>query len=182
MPALRPHHSAGGKPGDGNACRTRMADAIKPFAGISAPLITGLCSLETAFPPTAEGRFTDHSGLPVTGGAFPRPPEAPFPLSTNYEEIMLLKDKKCLIFGVANNRSIAYGIASCFKEHGARLAFSYAVKPSTSAWNPSPRSSAVSLSSLRRDQRRGHRRRRRARERKMGRRGRARPFRRLRQP
>lgn len=39
---------------------------------------------------------------------------------------MLLKDKKCLIFGVANNRSIAYGIASCFKEHGARLAFSYA--------------------------------------------------------
>ena len=40
---------------------------------------------------------------------------------------MLLKDKKCLIFGVANNRSIAYGIASCFKEQGARLAFSYAV-------------------------------------------------------
>ena len=39
---------------------------------------------------------------------------------------MLLKDKKCLIFGVANNRSIAYGIASCFKEQGARLAFSYA--------------------------------------------------------
>ena len=38
---------------------------------------------------------------------------------------MLLKDKKCLIFGVANNRSIAYGIASCFKEQGARLAFSY---------------------------------------------------------
>ena len=31
-----------------------------------------------------------------------------------------------LIFGVANNRSIAYGIASCFKEQGARLAFSYA--------------------------------------------------------
>ena len=114
-----------------------------PFAGISAPLITGLCSLETAFPPTAEGRFTDHSGLPVTGGAFPRPPEAPFPLSTNYEEIMLLKDKKCLIFGVANNRSIAYGIASCFKEHGARLAFSYAGE----AIHPSPRSSAVSLSS-----------------------------------
>ena len=33
MPALRPHHSAGGKPGDGNACRTRMADAIKPVRG-----------------------------------------------------------------------------------------------------------------------------------------------------
>ena len=39
---------------------------------------------------------------------------------------MLLKDKKCLIFGVANNRSIAYGIASCFKELGARVSLSYA--------------------------------------------------------
>ncbi len=39
---------------------------------------------------------------------------------------MLLKDKKCLIFGVANNKSIAYGIASAFKANGARLAFSYA--------------------------------------------------------
>lgn len=39
---------------------------------------------------------------------------------------MLLKDKKCLIFGVANNRSIAYGIASAFRDNGARLAFSYA--------------------------------------------------------
>ena len=39
---------------------------------------------------------------------------------------MLLKDKKALIFGVANNKSIAYGIANQFKAHGARLAFSYA--------------------------------------------------------
>lgn len=39
---------------------------------------------------------------------------------------MLLKDKKCLIFGVANNKSIAYGIASCFREQGANLGFSYA--------------------------------------------------------
>jgi enoyl-[acyl-carrier protein] reductase I len=39
---------------------------------------------------------------------------------------MLLKDKKCAIFGIANKRSIAYGVASQFKEHGARLAFSYA--------------------------------------------------------
>ena len=39
---------------------------------------------------------------------------------------MLLKDKKCLIFGVANNKSIAYGIASAFKANGAKLAFSYA--------------------------------------------------------
>ena len=39
---------------------------------------------------------------------------------------MLLKDKKALIFGVANDKSIAYGISKNFKEHGARLAFSYA--------------------------------------------------------
>ncbi|OIQ49916.1 Enoyl-[acyl-carrier-protein] reductase [NADH] FabI [Pseudodesulfovibrio hydrargyri] len=42
---------------------------------------------------------------------------------------MLLKDKKALIFGVVNDRSIAYGIAKQFKEHGARLAFSYAADP-----------------------------------------------------
>lgn len=39
---------------------------------------------------------------------------------------MLLKDKKALIFGVANNRSIAYGITKSFHEHGAKLAFNYA--------------------------------------------------------
>lgn len=38
---------------------------------------------------------------------------------------MLLKGKKALIFGVANNRSIAYGIANAFHEHGAQLAFNY---------------------------------------------------------
>ncbi|OMQ04532.1 enoyl-ACP reductase [Lawsonia intracellularis] len=38
---------------------------------------------------------------------------------------MLLKNKKCLILGIANNKSIAYGIASSFKEHGAKLAFNY---------------------------------------------------------
>ena len=38
---------------------------------------------------------------------------------------MLLEGKKALIFGVANNRSIAYGISSAFKRQGARLAFSY---------------------------------------------------------
>lgn len=42
---------------------------------------------------------------------------------------MLLKGKKALIFGVVNDRSIAYGIARQFKEHGARLAFSYAADP-----------------------------------------------------
>lgn len=38
---------------------------------------------------------------------------------------MLLEGKKALIFGVANNRSIAYGISSAFRREGARLAFSY---------------------------------------------------------
>ncbi len=39
---------------------------------------------------------------------------------------MLLEGKKAAIFGVANTRSMAYGIASAFKREGARLAFSYA--------------------------------------------------------
>ncbi len=38
---------------------------------------------------------------------------------------MLLEGKKALIMGLANNRSIAYGIALSLKEHGARLAFNY---------------------------------------------------------
>lgn len=38
---------------------------------------------------------------------------------------MLLEGKKALIMGVANNRSIAWGIASSLKAHGARLAFNY---------------------------------------------------------
>ncbi len=39
---------------------------------------------------------------------------------------MLLKDKRALIFGVVNERSLAYGIAEQFHRHGARLAFSHA--------------------------------------------------------
>ncbi|PIE69019.1 MAG: enoyl-[acyl-carrier-protein] reductase FabI [Deltaproteobacteria bacterium] len=39
---------------------------------------------------------------------------------------MLLQGKKALIVGIANERSIAYGIASLMKQHGARLALSYA--------------------------------------------------------
>ena len=42
---------------------------------------------------------------------------------------MLLEGKKALIFGVVNERSIAYGIAKTFRQHGARLAFSYAAPP-----------------------------------------------------
>ena len=38
---------------------------------------------------------------------------------------MLLEGKKALIFGVANNKSIAWGIAQSFKQAGARLAFNY---------------------------------------------------------
>ena len=38
---------------------------------------------------------------------------------------MLLQGKKALIVGVANERSIAYGIAKSFKDHGADLAFTY---------------------------------------------------------
>ncbi len=38
---------------------------------------------------------------------------------------MLLEGKRALILGVANNKSIAYGVAAAFKEQGARLAFSY---------------------------------------------------------
>ena len=38
---------------------------------------------------------------------------------------MLLQGKKALILGLANNRSIAFGIANAFKSQGARLAFNY---------------------------------------------------------
>ena len=38
---------------------------------------------------------------------------------------MLLQGKRALILGLANNKSIAYGIASAFKAQGARLAFNY---------------------------------------------------------
>ncbi len=38
---------------------------------------------------------------------------------------MLLEGKKALILGVANNKSIAYGVAQAFKAQGARMAFSY---------------------------------------------------------
>ena len=37
----------------------------------------------------------------------------------------LLKGKKALIMGVANDRSIAWGIARMVAEHGAALAFTY---------------------------------------------------------
>lgn len=39
----------------------------------------------------------------------------------------LLEGKKALIFGLANKRSIAWGIAQAFHEHGAEMGFSYAI-------------------------------------------------------
>lgn len=39
----------------------------------------------------------------------------------------LLEGKKALIFGIANNRSIAWGIAQTFHEHGAEIGFSYGI-------------------------------------------------------
>lgn len=41
----------------------------------------------------------------------------------------LLEGKTALIFGVANDHSIAWGIARAMHEHGAKLAFSYASEP-----------------------------------------------------
>jgi len=40
-------------------------------------------------------------------------------------ETNMLKGKKALIVGLASNRSIAYGIAEAFHNHGAELAFTY---------------------------------------------------------
>src|SRR5439155_23045516 len=40
----------------------------------------------------------------------------------------LLEGKKAVIFGVANKRSIAWGIATAFQREGADLAFSYAIE------------------------------------------------------
>ncbi|MCA1899665.1 MAG: SDR family oxidoreductase, partial [Chloroflexi bacterium] len=38
----------------------------------------------------------------------------------------LLEGKNALIFGLANDKSIAWGIAQAFKREGATLGFSYA--------------------------------------------------------
>lgn len=39
----------------------------------------------------------------------------------------LLEGKKALIFGIANQRSIAWGIAQALHEHGAEIGFSYGI-------------------------------------------------------
>lgn len=43
----------------------------------------------------------------------------------NMEADMIMKGKKGLIVGIANNKSIAYGIAKACKEQGAELAFTF---------------------------------------------------------
>jgi len=42
---------------------------------------------------------------------------------------MLLEGKKALVFGVVNERSIAYGIAKALRDQGASLALGYAAEP-----------------------------------------------------
>ena len=39
----------------------------------------------------------------------------------------LLQGKTALIFGVANDRSIAWGITQAFHQNGARIGLSYAI-------------------------------------------------------
>ena len=53
----------------------------------------------------------------------------------------LLTGKTALIFGIANDRSIAWGIARAFHEQGATLGFSYAgpvlekrIRPRQNLW------------------------------------------------
>ena len=41
------------------------------------------------------------------------------------DSIINLKDKKGVILGIANEKSIAWGIADKLQECGAKLAFSY---------------------------------------------------------
>ncbi len=41
----------------------------------------------------------------------------------------LLEGKTAIVFGVANQRSIAWGVAQAFHEHGAKIGISYAGVP-----------------------------------------------------
>ena len=58
---------------------------------------------------------------------------------------MILEGKKALVFGVANDRSIAYGISESFKNNGARLAFNYMGDAIKNVLNQSAKSSEASL-------------------------------------
>lgn len=48
----------------------------------------------------------------------------------------LMKGKRGLVMGVANNHSIAWGIAKTLADHGAELAFTYQGDALKSALNP----------------------------------------------
>ena len=54
----------------------------------------------------------------------------------------LMAGKKGLIMGLANEKSLAWGIAKALGEHGAELAFSYQGTLSRSVSRRSPSSSA----------------------------------------
>ncbi len=60
----------------------------------------------------------------------------------------LMKGKRGLIMGVANQRSIAWGIAQACADAGAELAFTYQGKPSNAASNRWPKVS-IQISSCR---------------------------------
>lgn len=49
-------------------------------------------------------------------------------------EWVFLEGKRALIMGVANERSIAYGIAKAFHREGAELAFTYANEKLKRGW------------------------------------------------
>ena len=58
---------------------------------------------------------------------------------------MLMQGKKGLIVGVANNKSIAYGIAKACHAQGAKLAFTYLNEAFKSALSLSRRNLTQSL-------------------------------------
>ena len=53
----------------------------------------------------------------------------------------LMTGKRGLIMGLANDRSLAWGIAQKLAEQGAELAFPIRARRCTSAWRRSPSSS-----------------------------------------
>ena len=65
---------------------------------------------------------------------------------------MIMKGKKGLIVGVANNKSIAYGIAKACYEQGASLAFTFGLSSKfigvTSKSSPTAYFSAIAINKL----------------------------------
>lgn len=63
---------------------------------------------------------------------------------------MLVQGKKALIFGVANDKSIAYAIAKELKDNGASIALSYAGEALKKGSSPSTKNSAATSVPVRR--------------------------------